>query len=138
LLVPNATFCGEKLKFSCVVVTSKLPDAVAPEIVTMTPFSYTSAAIPGGVSPTPMAIFQVDVPGAATESVPVNRQSFRRTMVAPVAVMEPSQMVFALSPTARITRNDCVAGEGIGADCSETQGCHSNLIHARREEHERG
>jgi len=47
------------------------------------------------------------------ESVALKRHPCSPRMVPPVAVIEPPQLVAALSPIPRITRYDWVAGDGI-------------------------
>src|SRR4029077_896142 len=100
LLTPKS--CAEKLKFPCVVVTLNVTGPVGAEILTMIPFSCTG---PGGVNEGVVRVlnFQLE-PDIA--SVPLNRQPRRICIFAPVTVIDPSQLVAAVSPTPRITRYD--------------------------------
>src|ERR1017187_2534639 len=110
LLAPKRTSVEEKLKFPCAVLTSKLTGPLAAEMVTMTPFSCSGpddAEGPAGASR--VDSFQPVVP--VTVSVSENRQPRRFRMAAPVAVIVPSHVVPVVSPTPRITRYDCAAGD---------------------------
>src|SRR5258708_17350742 len=84
----------------------------ASEILTMTPFSCTWFATPGGPPIGRVAIFQLAIP--EMESAPSNRQGRRLRMLAPVTLMEPSHVAPVLSPTPSITRNPRAGGAGIG------------------------
>ena len=59
----------------------------------------------GGGGASRVDIVQLVVPVIA--SVPENRQPCKLRIVPPAAVIEPSQVVGAVSPTPRMTRYDC-------------------------------
>src|ERR1035441_2521566 len=102
LETPNGTSCEEKLKLPWVVLTSKVTAPAGAPMVTTMPFSCIGPAAAGGL---PLAAsFQLAVP--VMESAAVKRQPVRLTMVAPVAVIEPSQTVLVFSPIPRISRYD--------------------------------
>src|SRR6266849_4904431 len=117
LLTPKS--CAEKLKLPCVVVTLNVTGPVGAEILTMRPFSCTG---PGGFNAGVGLVlnFQIDVPDI--ESAGVNRNPRRICILAPVTVIDPSQLVAAVSPTPRITRYDSPGATVVVAACSETRG----------------
>src|ERR1017187_5653047 len=122
LLAPNDTSCDVKLKWPCVVLTSSVTGVLLRAMVTISPFSWKSP-FPVSLGPDDVmrtAIFQLEVP--AIKSVPVNRQPFRLKIVPPVAVMEPSQLVSALSPMPTRSRKDSALGEAMGAAGVEVWG----------------
>src|ERR1022692_1351049 len=105
LLTPKGTSCEEKVKFPWVVLTSKVTAPAGAATVTMTPFSCIGPVVADGAGGLVRAAsFQLEVP--VMESALLNRQPLRLRMVAPVAVIEPSQLVSVLSPIPRITIND--------------------------------
>src|ERR1017187_5597913 len=105
LLTPKGTSCEEKLKFPWVVLTSNVTAPAVAATVTMMPFSCIGPVVADGAGGLVRAAsFQLEVP--VMESALSNRQPCRLRIVAPVAVIEPSQLVSTLSPTPRITRKD--------------------------------
>src|ERR1035441_2691810 len=132
LLVPNGTSLEEKVKLPWVVLTSKLTGLAVAETVTITPFSCigpTVALGPGG--DVRVASFQLLLP--VVESAASNRQPSRLVTAAPVAVMEPSQVVGFWSPTPRITRYDADAGDEMVVDASgDTREFNTQIGRAQR------
>src|ERR1051326_2014400 len=99
LLTPKGMSDEENAKLPWDVLTSNVTGPVDADVVTINPFSWTG---PGGLIAGVVRVdsFQLLVP--VTASVSLNRQPLRSVMVAPVAVMDPSQFVGVLSPTPRI------------------------------------
>src|SRR5579862_3263344 len=96
-LIPNGTSVDAKLKFPGLVVTLNVTGPLAAEVVTITPVSWNG---PGGVT---AGVVRVEAfhdqpadadPEIASEAL--NRHPVIPTMVAPLAVMDPSQAVGAL------------------------------------------
>ena len=87
---------------------SKVTEPVEAETVTMTPFSCKGPMVcSGGGGASRVDSFQL-VP--EMESLPLNLQPCKLRMAAPVTVMNPSQLVGALSPTPKMTRYDWAGG----------------------------
>src|SRR5579863_9600294 len=103
-VVPNGTSVDAKLKLPCAVLTLNVTGLDAAETVTIMPFSCIGPVVTvGGGGARRVDTFH-EVP--EIESVPEKRQPCRPRIVAPVAVIEPSQVVGIASLTPKAMRYD--------------------------------